>query len=258
VSFASPLPVCDVAFVMRKLVLFVVTFLLVAALPAAASATPAFDRVLDELTGPLDVGIDGPVTAYTRRVGTRGAELVVRNGSRSVRRIPAGRGVSHVDVGRDRRGRRVVVFSRCGARCEVRSLPAGGGRSREIARAGRVLDLSVGAGRAFWTDGRRVRSRALDGGPIRREAVAPGLRPIDLDTDGRTLAVTGDLPFELDVGNGTTGLSVTRPGSGRARLRVVARLMADADGKVTLPESTSPLAVVAQTSPPSYAFYAGR
>jgi len=102
------------------------------------------------------------------------------------------------------------------------------------------------SGRARWT------------APIRREAVAPGLRPIDLDTDGRTLAVTGDLPFELDVGNGTTGLSVTRPGSGRARLRVVARLMADADGKVTLPESTSPLAVVAQTSPPSYAFYAGR
>ncbi|CAA9470147.1 MAG: hypothetical protein AVDCRST_MAG53-1215 [uncultured Solirubrobacteraceae bacterium] len=81
----------------------------------------------------------------------------------------------------------------------------------------RALDVTIGRGRIYWADGRTVRSRSLDGGPVRREAVARGVSSVEIDTDGRTLAVVGDGPS--DIGNGSSALSVTRPGSGRARLR---------------------------------------
>lgn len=187
------------------------------ALPVAASATPRADRVLDEVSAPFDVGIDGRVVAYTRRVGTRGVQVVVRDGDRPVVRLTAGRGVSPVDVGRDRRGRRVVVYVRCGGRCDLVAYTPSAKRSRVVVPGVRVSDVTVGRARVFWIQSRQVRSRALDGGPVRREAVARGMNPSELDTDGKTLAVTGEVPFEN--GNGATGLSVTRVGSGRARLR---------------------------------------
>jgi hypothetical protein len=190
---------------------------LLLALPAAGVAAPTPDRVLDEVSAPFDVGVDGAVVAYTRRVGTRGVQVVIRDGSRPAVRLSAGRGASAVDVGRDERGRRVVVYTRCGARCDLVAFSPAAGRSRVVARGVPASDVAVGRGRAFWIDGRRVRSRALTGGPVRAEGLARGLAPAELDTDGITLAVTGELP--TGFGNGTTGLSVTRVGSGRARLR---------------------------------------
>ena len=43
----------------------------VAALPPSASAAAVADRVIDEVSAPMDVGIDGNVIAYTRRVGSK-------------------------------------------------------------------------------------------------------------------------------------------------------------------------------------------
>ena len=194
-----------------------IALLALVALPAAASATPRADRVLDEVSAPMDVGIDGRVVAYTRRVGTRGVQVVVRDGDRPVVRLAAGRGVSPVDVGRDASRRHVVVFVRCGGRCDLVASSPSAGRSRVVVRGVRASEVTIGRGRVFWIEGRQVRSRALDGGAVRREAVVRGMDPTELDTDGTTLAVTGDVP--TDVGNGATGLSVTRVGSGRARLR---------------------------------------
>ncbi len=190
---------------------------LLAAFPGGASATPVPDRVLAEVTAPLGVGIDGSVVAYSRRVGTRGVEVVVRDGDRPAVRLAAGRGIGAVDVGRDRRDRVVVVYARCGGRCDLVAFGLAVGRTRVVVRGVRATDVTVGRGRVFWTDGKRVRSRSLDGGPVRGEAVAGRMDPTEIDTDGTTLAATGEVPF--DDGNGATGLSVTRVGSGRARLR---------------------------------------
>lgn len=195
--------------------LSVIVLAVLAAVPASAAAAPLPDRVLAEVSTPLAVGIDGTTVAYTHRIGKRKVELVVRREGAPVRRIPAGRGPSPVDVGRDRRGRRIVVYVRCGRRCDVLALPAQGGRSRVIAGVRRAADVTIGANRVFWTDGLRVRSRSLDGGPVRSEAFGGEMKPTALDTDGRTLAVTGDTRFP--AGEGGTQLTVTRPGSGRAR-----------------------------------------
>ncbi len=203
---------------MRTLATVLFAALLLAPAGAAAAPSPVPDRVLAEETAPMDVGVDGSVVAWTRRVGTRGVEVAIRAGDARTRVIPAGRGTSPVDVGRERSGRRVVVFARCGGRCDLLALPAVGGRSRVLAARTRVDDVAVGGGRVFWFAGDDVRSRALAGGPARREAVVAALTPLELETDGTTLAVTGDLAGD-DTGNGTTGLSVTRVGSGRARLR---------------------------------------
>ena len=165
----------------------------------------------------MDVGINGSVVAYTHRVSSARTEVVIRLGNAAPRRIAAGKGYSPVDVGHDRRGRRVVAFQRCAARCDLMTVPVVGGRPRVVARIGRAADVTIGRGRIVWIEGRRVRSRLLAGGPVHREAVAFGMRPQRIDTDGRTLAVTGEMVYQ-DI-NGKSGLSVTRPGSGRARLR---------------------------------------
>jgi hypothetical protein len=68
-----------------------------------------------------------------------------------------------------------------------------------------------------------VRSRSLDGGPPRAEAVVPGLSPERLDAGRGVLAVGGGLPDEEDGNLFATGISVTRPGSGRAELGAVRR-----------------------------------
>lgn len=188
-----------------------------ALLPAAASAAAVPDRVLDEVSSLIDVGIDGSVVAYTHRVGTRGIEVVVRDGDRPAVRLAAGRGSSPVDVGRDGRGRRVVVYLRCRSSCDLIAYQLTARRSRVVARGVKALDLTVGAGRVFLADGRRVRSRSLLGGRDRAEAVAGAMSPTELDTDGTTLAVTGAVPG--DEVTEATGLSITRVGSGRARLR---------------------------------------
>ena len=191
--------------------------LLPLALPAGASAAPQPDQVVAEVSEPLSVGISGPVLAYTRRVGTRGVQVVVDDGGPSTKRLSAGRGEGPVDVGRDRRGRPVVVYARCGKRCDLVAFRPSAGRSRVVVRGVRARDVTVGRGRIFWADGRTVRSRSLEGGPVRSEAVAKGVSAAEIDTDGLTLAVVGDGP--TDRGDGSTALSVTRPGSGRARIR---------------------------------------
>lgn len=202
--------------------MFTRTFLLTAAVllvsgSASVHAAPVSDVVLDEVRAPLDVGINGSVVAYTHRTASARTEVVIRLGAAAPRRIAAGKGYSPVDVGVDRRGRRVVGFQRCAARCDLMTVPVVGGRPRVVARIERAADLTIGRGRIFWIEQRQVRSRLLAGGPIRREAVASGVRPQRIDTDGRTLAVTGEMVYQ-DI-NGKSGLSVTRPGSGRARLR---------------------------------------
>jgi hypothetical protein len=148
-----------------------------------------------------------------------GVEVVIRDGDRPVRRIAAGRrSFSPVAVGRDGRGKRVVVYPRCAGSCDLVAYAVSANRSRVIARrVVNVVDVTVGGGRVFWADGRRVRSVSTSGGRVRGEAVAPKLKPTDIDSDGTTLAATGSLPGEFD--GGATGLSVTRVGSGRARLR---------------------------------------
>ncbi len=207
----------DVGVTMTTGALLTSAMLALAALPTSASAAAVPDRVVDEVSSPMDVGLDGPVVAYTRRVGTRGVEVVVRDGERPAVRLAAGRGSSPVGVGRDRAGKRVVVYVRCGGRCDLVAYSPSAKRSRIVDRgfAG-ATDLAVGKGRVFWADGKRVRSRALAGGPVRREAVVAHMEPTELDTDGNTLAVTGDMPGEY---SGATGVSITRPGSGKARLR---------------------------------------
>jgi hypothetical protein len=198
--------------------LLIPALLTLAALPAAPAAAALPDRVIDEVSAPMDVGIDGPVVAYTRRVGTRGVEVVVRDGGRPVVRLAAGRGSSPVGVGRDRAGKRVVVYLRCGGRCDLVAYAPAAGRSHVIDHGvGDASDLAVGRGRVFWADGKRVRSRALSGGPVRMEAVVAAMKPTELDTDGTTLAVTGDMPGEF--AGGATGVSITRVGSAKARLR---------------------------------------
>ena len=186
-------------------------------LPAGASAAPVPDRVVAEVSEPLGVGISGPVLAYSRRVGTGGVQIVVHDGDAPAKRLSAGRGTGPVDVGRDRRGRPVVGYERCGGRCDLVAFSPSERRSRVAVRGVRALDVTIGRGRIYWADGRTVRSRSLVGGPVRREAVARGVSAVEIDTDGRTLAVVGDGPS--DIGNGSSALSVTRPGSGRARLR---------------------------------------
>lgn len=202
---------------MSKRLALLTLLVALAAFPASAAATPQPDRVIDEVSLPMGVGIDGPVVAWAKRRGTLGAQVVVRDGSRPRVLLSAGLGSSLVDVGRDRRGRRVVVFTRCGGRCDIVSFSLASRSTRVVVPGVRATDVTVGAGRVFWADGRRVRSRSLEGGRVRFEAVAGRMQPSELDTDGKTLAVTGPVPF--DSGNGATGLSVTRPGSGRARLR---------------------------------------
>ena len=44
------------------------------------AAEPVPDRVVAEGTGLLQVALDGPVVAWTTRVGTRGIEVVVDDG----------------------------------------------------------------------------------------------------------------------------------------------------------------------------------
>lgn len=188
------------------------------ALPATAGAATSTDRVIAEVGAPLDVGVDGPVVAYSRRVGAGAVEIVVRDGLRPELRLTAGRGTGRVDVGRDGFNGRVVVFVRCRPRCDLVAYSPAVMRFRVVAAGVRAGDVAVGRNRAFWIDGRRVRSRSLAGGPTRREAVAKGLIPSELGTDGTTLAVTGDVPQPASTDN-ATGLSVTRVGSGRARLR---------------------------------------
>lgn len=205
---------------MRKLLVLAAVFV---ALPATASAGvrgPASDVVVAEVSAPMDVAIDGPVVAYTQRIGKAGAEVVVVDRA-GTRRIPAGRGSSPVAVGRGPGGRRWVAYQRCTPRCALVARPvAAGGRSKVIAGGTRPNDLAVGGGRVFWIEGRRVRSRALRGGAIRREAYAGIDTPDRLDADARTLAVTGDTDGDEDSGiEGGSALSVSRPGSGRARVR---------------------------------------
>ncbi|MCW3016923.1 MAG: hypothetical protein JWO02_4015 [Solirubrobacterales bacterium] len=193
------------------------TAIAVLTLAPSASATPLADRVLDEVPTPMGVGVDGPLVAYARRSATGRGQVVVRDGARPVVRLVAGTRSSPVDVGRDIQGRRVVLYGRCDSRCDLVAFTPSTGHSRVVARSVRAADVTVGRGRAFWIDAKAVRSRALDGGPIRREAVVGDMDPTELDTDGTTLAVTGDLPGDFD--GGATGLSVTRVGSGRALLR---------------------------------------
>ena len=202
----------------------IATLLTLAAFPAAAPAAAVPDRVVDEVSSPMDVGIDGDVVAYTRRVGTRGVEVVVRDGGKPVVRLAAGRGESPIGVGRDRRGRRVVVYLRCGSDCDLVAYSPTAGRSRVVDRGfARATDLAVAKGRVFWIAGRRAYSRPLERGKARREAVAARLAPRSLDSDGRTLAVVGDLPDDPTDETGATGVSITRPGSGKARLRAERR-----------------------------------
>jgi hypothetical protein len=192
--------------------------LALAGLPAAATAAAVPDRVVDEVSSLMDVGIDGTVVAYTHRIGTRGVEVVVRDGDRPVVRLAAGRGESPVGVGKDRSGKRVVVYLRCGVRCDLVAYSPSAGKSRVVDKGfADATDLAVGKGRVFWIDGRRVYSRPLTQGRVRREALVAHMDPSSLDSDGTTLAVVGDLPGEF--AGGATGVSVTRPGSGRARLR---------------------------------------
>jgi len=185
--------------------------------PAGASAAPQPDRVVAELTGaPQGIGVSGSVLAYGEGYD---AKIVVRDGSAPARRLSAGKRGGALDVGRDRRGRPVVVYARCGRRCDLVAFSPSAGRSRIVVNdvRGFVSDVTVGRGRIFWIAGSTVLSRSLEGGPVRREAVAEGVDPNEIDTDGRTLAVVGGGPGE--TGNGSTALSITRVGSGRARIR---------------------------------------
>ena len=201
----------------RRLVVVLGALLPVLVPPAGASAAPQPDRVVAEITGePQGVGVSGSVLAYGDAYDTR---IVVRDGSAPARRLSAGKRGGALDVGRDRRGRPVVVYARCGRRCDLVAFSPSAGRSRIVVKdvRGFVYDVTVGRGRIFWIAGSTVLSRSLDGGPVRREAVAKGVDPSEIDTDGRTLAVVGGGPWEF--GNGSTALSVSRVGSGRARIR---------------------------------------
>ncbi len=173
-------------------------------LPAGASGAPVPDRVVAEVSEPLGVGISGPVLAYSRGVGTGGVQIVVHDGDAPAKRLSAGRGTGPVDVGRDRRGRPVVGYERCGGRCDLVAFSPSARRSRVVVEGVRALDVTIGRGRIYWADGRTVSSRSLDGGPVRREAVARGVSAVEIDTDGRTLAVVGDGPS--DIGNGSSAL----------------------------------------------------
>ena len=195
--------------------------LLTLVLPVDASAGPAPDRVVAEVSGELQgvgVGVSGSVLAYGEPAGDD-TRIVVRDGSAPARRLAAGERGGELDVGRDRRGRPVVVYARCGRRCDLVAFSPSAGRSRIVVKdvRGFIFDVTVGRGRIFWIAGSTVRSRSLDGGPVRREAVAKGVDPLEIDTDGRTLAVVGVGPAE--TGQELTALSVTRVGSGRARIR---------------------------------------
>lgn len=177
------------------------------ALPAGAEA--AEDQVIAE-GNVSDVAIVGRLVAweadgraYVKPYRVR--PLVLRAGGG---RVAAG----------EHQGRVHVVFARCGRSCSLMVV-----HQRKVRALGirtRLRDLAVAGGRVFWSDGRVVRSRALSGGAVRREALAGGIEPDAIDADGSTLAVVGDLPDRSDETNTfETGLSVTRPGSGRARLR---------------------------------------
>ncbi len=189
--------------------LFVSLLVVLAAFPTCASGAAVPDRVADEVSGPIDVGIDGSVVAYAHRVGTRGVEVVVRDGSKPAVRLDAGRRESPIGVGRDRAGRRVVVYLRCGGTCDLVAYSPSAKRSRVVDEGfARATDLAVGKGRVFWIVGRRAFSRPLGPGKARREAVVANMDPRTLDSDGTTLAVVGDLPGEFD--GGATGVSITR------------------------------------------------
>ncbi len=182
-----------------------------ALLAAPALAAPTPDRVLAEVSGASDVSVDGRIVVWSD-----GRNIVVHDGTRVVRRTP---GAGRVDVGKDARSRRVVAFTRCGRlRCALRVMPALSGPSRLIATATDILDVTVGGGRAFWIDGSKVRSRSLTGGTVRTEVVAGGVVPAFLDTDGRRLAVSGPGPDDEASNTSSTIVSLTRVGSGRARV----------------------------------------
>lgn len=203
----------------RWLVVALGAFLPALVPPVGASAAPQPDRVVAEVLGePQAVGVSGSVLAYGELAGND-TRKVVRDGSAPARRLSAGERGGALDVGRDRRGRPVVVFVRCGRRCDLVAFSPSAGRSRIVAKdvRGFVYDVTVGRGRIFWIAGKTVLSPALDGGLVRREAVAKGVNAIEIEPDGWTLAVVGSGPDE--TGNGSTALSVTRVGSGRARIR---------------------------------------
>lgn len=176
----------------RRLVLVLLASTSVPVAPAVAAPTP--DRVLAEVVRPIDVAIDGRMTAWLHQPGTgRAVELVVHDGRRVVRRLAAGRaaedtaGTGSLDIGRDARGRAVVAYISCdGDRtCDLRVVRATGGPTTRITRTPGLYfgEVAVGRGRVYWTTPYTsgegvVRSRALTGGPTRRE-IAPGEEVVD-------------------------------------------------------------------------------
>jgi len=193
--------------------------LALAVLAPAAAAAPVPDRVLAEVARPLDVAMDGKVVAWLHLPGAgRATELVIHDGRRVVRRLPAGRSgegivdnaAASVDVGRDARGRAVVVFTSCpgveAEVCDVRVARAAGGPSKRLARVvGMPDDVAVGGGRVVWNDGDdrgKVQWAPLTGGPVRVATSMAGPEYVaDLATDGRRVVAHGYTSDQPDGSN---------------------------------------------------------
>ena len=230
--------------------------LAMAAFPAGASAAATADRVIDEVSAPMDVGIDGSVVAYTRRVGTRGVQVVIRDGERPVVRLAAGGGESPVGVGRDGTGARVVVYLRCAERCDVVAYSPAAGRARVVDRAV-FVEAPSDAGCALGNDFleqiiARVPCRIVLADLSGERLLAPRIS-IDkrvatvMQAKVRGGKITGRLPL--------AGVAVEVRDSEE---KLVATLTTDAAGKVALPEADGDgLALSAATTPRSYAYDSG-
>ena len=144
----------------------------------------------------------------------------MRDGERPAVRLAAGRGESPVGVGRDRAGqagRRVPALRRDAA-ISSRTRPPPSARASSIRGFAGATDLAVGKGRVFWADGQAGALAAA--APAGRCAARPSSRTWNqpkLDSDGDD-ARRHRRPARRVLG-GATGVSITRPGSGKARLR---------------------------------------
>lgn len=182
--------------------------------PTAAQA----DRVVAEVSDSSSIAIDGSLLAWQETVA-EGDNAVVLDDGRTRRRFNAGGFGGQVTLGDDERGRLTLVFTRCEreSRCTLRRVDPRTGRARTVRGiVGSFVDVELRRGRLAWIARNAVRTRALAGGPTRRQGVGRGKIELSgLDHDGRRLVVVGEV--EPEIGSAAFALRLVRFGSSRAR-----------------------------------------